>query len=208
SYTGLDLDEGLLRVARQQALEAGLQERVEFRRGDARHIELPNGTFDLVLALGGCLTYMGRPEGLERIRQLLAPRGSILISDLVTLDSPVPGEIDEALEALAPNSPTRGLALEPAVRDVYEEGLYRFENESSYRSLFSLFGYDLRFDFLVPESAWNAYYRHAARVLTDPTAEPRVPVAVDELAAFYSWGGRWGLGYLVAGASLAATSEA
>ncbi len=73
--TGIDLSETLLRVARERALALDLQDRVEFLSGDARHLELSNGTFDLVLALGGALTYIGRHEGLERIRQLLRPGG-------------------------------------------------------------------------------------------------------------------------------------
>jgi len=215
--TGVDLDEGLLRVAREHALAAGLDERMEFLCADARHVQLSNGTFDLVLALGGALTYIGRPEGLERIRQLLKPSGALLLSDLIYLDSPAPERIARVLASSAPGSPLGRLEISPAVRAVFEEGLYRYENERSYHELLTVCGFDPLFAFPVPESAWNSYYDFAARGLEteiaggsperEPAASPkeappvlRIPVEIAELAAFYCWGGRWALGYLVCGA--------
>ncbi len=196
----VDANESLLRAARQQTLNEGLESCLEFKSGDARHVELPNGAFDLVLALGGALTYIGRTEGLERILQLLKPGGALLLSDLVYLDSPVPAEVEEAIVARAPGNETRSLELEPAVRAVFEEGVYRFETEESYRVLLHAVGYATEFAFPVPESAWNTYYRSAVLSSADPPSEFRIPVEPDELASYYCWGGRWGIAYLVCGA--------
>jgi ubiquinone/menaquinone biosynthesis C-methylase UbiE len=201
--TGVDMSDVLLRAARERALAENLSERVEFVHGDARHVILPSGSFDLVLALGGALTYMGRGEGLERIRLLLKPGGRLLISDLVYLDSPVPEEIARRLAEEIPGDPVAPFPLGPAVRAVFEEGVYLFETEEAYRVLLRLHGFDPAFTFNVPESAWNGYYRRA--VLSTEADSPtaiRVPVGTDELAAFYCWGGRWGLAYMVAGATL------
>lgn len=198
--TGVDNSEVLLRLARERALASGLSERMEFVQADARHVELPNGTFDLVLGLGGTLTYIDRPAGLERIRQLLKPGGALLFSDLIYLDSPPPDEVVRVLEEKAPESAPRALTLEPAVRAVLEEGIHRFETEHSYRALLDAYGYEVLFAFPAPESAWNAYYGLCAANMLDPTMEPRIPVEADELASYYSWGGRWGVAYLVCGA--------
>jgi cyclopropane fatty-acyl-phospholipid synthase-like methyltransferase len=197
--TGVDRNETLLRIGRERALAEGLQERVEFIQADARHVQLQSHGFDLVLAMGGALSYMGRVDGLERIRFLLQPGGALLLSDLVYQDSPVPADVARVIEDEAPGNTIRELPLEPAVRAVFEEGVFRFENEASYRALLELQGYDVRFAFPVPESAWNAYYTRAA-ASRDPSAELSIPVGADELAAIYCWGGRWGLGYLVCGA--------
>lgn len=202
--TGIDMSEDLLRQGREQALAAGLQEQLDFVNADARHVELPNHSFDLVLALGGTLTYTGRPEGLERIRQLLKPGGSLLLSDLIYLDSPIPDAVSRFLEEKAPDNEVRPLALEPAVRAVFEEGVYRFETEASYQVLLETFGLRTRFAFPVPESAWNRYYNDVCEALLDPASAGSMPVCADELAAFYSWGGRWGVGYLICGATLPA----
>lgn len=198
--TGIDLSEPLLRTARERALELGLEERLEFRSGDARHVELPNQSFDLVLALGGALSYIGRPEGLERIRQLLAPGGALLLSDLVYLDSPAPEAVVRVLAERMPEDPVRSLHLEPAVRAVYEEGLYSFETERSYRDLLGSIGYEVVFAFPAPESAWDAYYGPIAAGMESPDNGSGVPVGPDELASYYSWGGRWGVAYLLCGA--------
>lgn len=202
--TGIDNSEELLRIARERTLAEGLDELVDFRDGDARHIELTNGIFDLVLGLGGTLSYIGRPEGLERIRQLLKPGGALLFTDLIYLDSPAPEEVVRVLEEKAPGNEPKALKLEPAVRAVFEEGVFRFETEHSYRALLHGFGYDVVYTFPVPESGWNAYYRMCAENMLDPTIEPRIPVEADELASVYSWGGRWGIGYLVCGARVRA----
>jgi SAM-dependent methyltransferase len=198
--TGVDQSETLLRIARERALAEGLHEKLEFVQADARHVQLQSHGFDLVLAIGGALTYMGRSEGLERIRFLLKPGGSLLLSDLIYLDTPVPDSVARVLEDEAPGNEIRALPLEPAVRAVFEEGVFRFENEAGYRALLEDGGYDVRFAFPVPESAWNAYYNRAA-ASRDPSVGLRIPVEADELAAFYCWGGRWGLGYLVCGAT-------
>jgi ubiquinone/menaquinone biosynthesis C-methylase UbiE len=223
--TGVDANEPLLLQARRRALEAGLTAQLEFLRGDARHLELPLGTFDLLLALGGALTYTGRPEGLERARQLLKPGGALLVSDLVYRDSPPPEEVVRTLEEEAPESPVAALRLEPAVRAVFEEGIYRFETEASYRALLDAMGFEVLFAFPVPESAWNRYYSGAVRSreavvgveeagpavpaeLVGPV-EPivRIPVGNEELASYYCWGGRWGVDYLVIGARAFAPVE-
>lgn len=198
--TGVDMDETLLLRARESALEAHLDQDLEFLRADARHLELPTASFDLILALGGALTYIGRPEGLERARQLLKPGGALLASDLVYRDSPVPETVERILREAAPESPIPPLALEPAVRAVYEEGIHRFETEASYRALLAAIGFEVLFTFPVPESAWNRYYEDAARSQTDPAVGLRIPVAIEELASYYCWGGRWGVDYLVCGA--------
>jgi SAM-dependent methyltransferase len=205
--TGVDTSEVLLRVARERALADHLSEKLEYISGDARHVGLPSHSFDLVLALGGALTYMGRSEGLERIRILLKPEGALLLSDLIYLGSPVPDEIAGRLAEEIPADPVASLRLEPAVRAVYEEGVFSFETEESYRAILAFHGYDPLFAFHVPESAWNGYYRRAVLSASDAAGTlPRIPVGTDELAAYYCWGGRWGLAYLVAGARV--SSEA
>lgn len=205
--TGVDMNETLVLRAREAALEAGLQGKIEFVQADMRHVELPTRSFDLVMALGGALTYVGRSEGLERIRLLLKPGGAILITDLVYLDSPPPDEVVRLLAEQAPECGIRPLALEPAVRAVYEEGVFIFETEESYRELLALHGYERLFCFHAPESAWNAYYAYAARTQFDPQSPIRVPVAAEEFASHYCWGGRWGIAYLVMGAKVAELPE-
>jgi ubiquinone/menaquinone biosynthesis C-methylase UbiE len=197
--TGVDLSEGLLRSARETALAGGLEGRVEFLKRDARHLDFPIQSFDLVLALGGALTYAGRPETLERIGQLLRPGGSLLMSDLVYLNGSAPEPVRRRLAASNPPLPPAELPLEPSVRAVYEEGVWRFESEESYMALLETMGFSVSFSFLAPESAWNRYYAAAAEA--GEAAPERHPVGTEELAAFYAWGGRWGMGYLICGAT-------
>lgn len=53
--TGLDLEEGLLRTARERARRAGLDGMARFVVGDARVLPFPDGAFDAVLSTFGVM---------------------------------------------------------------------------------------------------------------------------------------------------------
>lgn len=203
--TAVDLIEDLFRGARERASAEGLA--VEFVAGDAREIRVEPDSVDLALALGGALTYLGRGETLARLRTVLRPGASLLISDLVYLDSPAPEEVRRALGEADPPRTVRPLDVHPEVRKTFEEGGVRNESEEGYRALLREHGYETLFSFCVAESAWNDYYRRAAEGRfafqapdAPPDAPPVSPVLVEEIAAWYSLGGRWAMAYLVCGA--------
>ena len=76
---GLDSDRLAIQIARRNASEAGVSDRVTFEVRDAA--DLPRGSFDLVLLLE-CLHDMAHPVAVLRgVRDLLAPGGAVIVMD-------------------------------------------------------------------------------------------------------------------------------
>jgi 2-polyprenyl-3-methyl-5-hydroxy-6-metoxy-1,4-benzoquinol methylase len=90
---GFDLDEVSIQKARDNALEAGISDRVRFHREDAAQLTR-HGPFDVATAFE-CIHDMARPvEVLQAVREALVDDGSMLIVDERTNEA-FSGEPDE-----------------------------------------------------------------------------------------------------------------
>jgi SAM-dependent methyltransferase len=74
SVTGLDLNEGMLAVAR------AAEPAVDWLAGDACALPIPDASFDLVLCQQGVQFFPDRTAGLREMRRVLAPGGRLAIS--------------------------------------------------------------------------------------------------------------------------------
>lgn len=81
---GIDLDEGVVGLARARLGEAGLAGRFEVRHAEVRSVELPAASFDLVLLFQNVYYFAvdERPGLLRRLRRLLAPGGALVLASL------------------------------------------------------------------------------------------------------------------------------
>jgi ubiquinone/menaquinone biosynthesis C-methylase UbiE len=78
--TGLDLNEGMLRVARR--VSQGLTPAIEWRQGDARSLPFADGSFDVV-ACEQALQFFPDAEGaLREMRRVTAPGGRVALAVL------------------------------------------------------------------------------------------------------------------------------
>lgn len=196
---GVDARADFLAVARQCARDLGLEERVQFRQMDPRHLELQTAHYDLILALGGALSSLGRVPALERLRFHLKPGGVLLLSEPVYLDSAPDLEVLDALERgrdeegrpyeLESNAPS------PLVRAVFEHGPYGYETENGLRSLLEALDFEVGWSCLMPESVWSAHFAQARAHLGDDAGE--WSELAREAIAFYALGGRRALGSLL-----------
>lgn len=86
----MEFDAPSLELARQTVAEAGLDERVEIRYGDANQLDEEN-IYDLV-TMNIVLHETGGPSEyrnvLSRVRRALKPNGTLLVSELPYPDSP------------------------------------------------------------------------------------------------------------------------
>ncbi len=78
SVCGLDLNEGMLAVAR--AASAEVSPPIEWRHGDAAAMPLRDAAFDLVLCQQGLQFFPHREAALREMRRVLAPGGRLALS--------------------------------------------------------------------------------------------------------------------------------
>jgi 4-hydroxy-2,2'-bipyrrole-5-carbaldehyde O-methyltransferase len=84
SGLGIDLDAGVVDLARARLAAAGLAGRLEVRHADVRTAPLPAAWFDLVLLFQNVYYFAAdeRPDLLRRLRGLLAPGGALVLASL------------------------------------------------------------------------------------------------------------------------------
>ena len=143
---GFDIDPNSVEIASAKAAELGLEGLAGFTVKDGRNMDFGDGFYDLILAEGGALTYVGREEGVERCASLLKDGRTLAIMDLIYLRKDVPA----------------------VVRKAYEEGVFSYLTEIEYRQLLEKHGFDITHLSLVPQSAWDRYYMGMRRMVNRP----------------------------------------
>ena len=87
--TGIDLSEGMLRIAREKAAGEGLDGRVEFVCGDAERLDFGDGGFDAVTVAFGVRNFGDITAGLREICRVLRSGGMVAILELSVPGNPV-----------------------------------------------------------------------------------------------------------------------
>ncbi len=98
TVTGIDLSPYLVDLAERYAQEEGFGDRLSFRVGDTRTLELESDTFDTVIA-HTLFSHIDQPlDALDEIRRVLRPGGMIALFDgdyasmTFALDDPLEGK--------------------------------------------------------------------------------------------------------------------
>jgi len=181
---GFDLDPNMVQASIDKAAARGLDELTRFEVKDGRDADFGSGHYDLILAEGGGLTYVGREEGTGRCAALLKDGKALAITDLIYLDKDVP----------------------ETVRNAYEEGVFTYLNEMEYRQLLERHGFEIVHLSLLPQSAWDRYYMAMRRRVTRPggfISDEFGRHMLDEIDVFYNKEGMHYVGYVYIVAKMA-----
>lgn len=175
----VDLSRENIDFAREFSVDHGVSHLIEYEVEDALQSDYSEKPFDLILAEGGVLSFLGRGRGLELANKWLVPSGWIAFSDLILLSESTPAE----------------------VLSIFENDTYKYETENSYRRMVDEAGFEMRLICLVPQSGWDNYYAHMARRLEDEKgffADRKIKLAFHkEIDVFYRLEGFRYVGYLV-----------
>ena len=95
TVTGLDLNAGMLEVARRLPLPPGLT--IDWREGSAVDLPFTDGAFDVVLCQQGVQFFPDRPKALGEMRRVLISAGRVAVS-VWTGPSPYIAALSEGLE--------------------------------------------------------------------------------------------------------------
>ncbi len=179
-----DIDPIMVEYARGKAEKRSLVEHTNFFVRDGRDMDFGTGKYDLILAEGGALTYIGREEGVARCADLLKEGRCLALTDLIYTRDDVP----------------------QPVRDAYEEGVYNYYTELQYRKLLEDNKFEVVFTAMLPQSAWDRYYAKMRRQVLghrNQFTKAFRDSMMREIDVYYNYGGMYSVGYLYVVARLA-----
>ena len=79
SIVGLDLSEGMLKVARKKIIGSSLVDKVEFLKGDSEELPFQDNSFEAITVSFGIRNFENLEKGLSEIKRVLTPGGIFVI---------------------------------------------------------------------------------------------------------------------------------
>jgi ubiquinone/menaquinone biosynthesis C-methylase UbiE len=94
---GLDINEGMLAVARSRSAGAGLH--IEWHKASALDLPFPDSSFDLILCQLGLQFFPDQPRALREMIRVLVPEGRLALSVFTAIErTPVTNALADALD--------------------------------------------------------------------------------------------------------------
>ena len=79
SITGIDISEKMLEEGRRKITRMGLGDKITLARGDSRHIEFSDATFDVAMCAFGVRNFEDTLAGLREMCRVIRPGGMVMI---------------------------------------------------------------------------------------------------------------------------------
>ena len=81
---GIDISEGMMKVARVKVEQAGLREVIDMRKEDCLAMSFPDNTFDAATSAFGIRNFQNLDKGLAEICRVMKPGGHLSLVELTT----------------------------------------------------------------------------------------------------------------------------
>jgi len=95
--TGLDINKGMLAVARSRSAGSGLN--IEWHEASALDLPFPDSSFDLILCQLGLQFFPDQPRALREMIRVLVPKGRLALSVFTAIErTPVTNALADALD--------------------------------------------------------------------------------------------------------------
>ena len=79
---GIDISTKMLEIGKEKATKKGLGDRISFSVSRAENIDFLDDTFDAAMVSFGVRNFSDRAQGLQEIRRVLKPKGTLIILEL------------------------------------------------------------------------------------------------------------------------------
>ena len=140
-----DTRRGFAQETRALCEKEGVSHLVTVEDSDAFETNHAENPFDLIIAEGGFLSPVMRKTFFEKLPGWLRPRGWLAFADKVYTTAQIPSPVWQA----------------------YGEPKKQTLSEEAYREMVRDAGLDLQYAGLAPPSAWDNYYGHMAKRITE-----------------------------------------
>lgn len=120
--TGLDATDAFLDLARSEAERRG-QRNVRFQQGNAEELPFGDDSFDLVTCRAAFHHFPRPGHVLAEMARVAAPRGRLLLADLLGSEKPEQAELHDRIERLCDPTHERALPASEFGRLIPEAGL-------------------------------------------------------------------------------------
>ena len=81
---GIDISEQMMQIGQKKASQAGLSDKIVFKRQNCADLQLDSNTFDAALVAFGIRNFENLDRGLQEILRVLRPEGKLMILELST----------------------------------------------------------------------------------------------------------------------------
>jgi ubiquinone/menaquinone biosynthesis C-methylase UbiE len=136
--TAVDIEESFIQEGKSLARKEKVTDQIDFIVADFNKLVFKKKSFDMIIAEGGALSYIGRDSGLKRGYSLLKKDGYIEISDLIL----------------------RAKHLPRNIKEIFLPGNMDLETEESYRTLLKLNRFQIVFCSYIAQQYWVNYYEN------------------------------------------------
>lgn len=178
--TAVDIEKYLIAEGQQLAKKEGIEKKIDFIVADFNKLVFPKNSFDMIIAEGGALTYIGKSSGLKRAYSLLKKGGYIEISDLIMKSKHLSKGLEEVFVGV--------------------DGIEDIETEDGYRTLLKMHKFEIVFCSYIARKYWDNYYENIKQNLknrkgpfSDKTFRKNLE---NEIEVFYKQKGIEQLAYL------------
>lgn len=181
---GFDIDPKMIAYAKDKAYCYGIDDRLSFEVADGKKMTFGKGNYNMILAEGGALSYVGREAGIKRCAELLKEGGFLALTDLIFISTEVPD----------------------VVKSVFMDSEFKYLNEFDYRKMLEKNGFEIIHLAMLPPSAWDRYYMSIRRKLASQEmgfSKKFRDVMGREMNVYYDQGGMQSIGYVYIVARLA-----
>ncbi len=134
----VDIEKSFIDEGKALAKEAGVADKIEFIVSDFNKLSFKKSSFDMIIAEGGALSYIGRSSGLKKVYGLLKKNGYIEISDLIMKSKHLSKNLEEA----------------------FTSGEMDIENEEYFRSMLKMNHFEIMFCSYIAQQYWSNYYEN------------------------------------------------
>jgi len=138
---GIDISEGMMKVAAGKVRKAELSEKILFEKQDCTDLQFDDGSFDAAMIAFGIRNFADLDKGLQEISRVLRPGGKLMILELSTPEHFPMKQAYKLYSKLVISKVGRIVSKSKAAYDYLPESVAQFPQNAMMRDILEKNGY-------------------------------------------------------------------